>query len=241
MALRSMSPRITGALIGFATLSACGSNPPALSSPSQPTSGFAVQQCASPIALAAATPVAATNLVPFSYLGLGCGVGAFGFNPLGAGILGGPLDLLAPSLVPLKLGAIGSALPFDAGIGGFGIGGIGAYGLGNPWIGAQSFYGSSYGVIGSAQPFVGLNRFGFGPGSGVIGQGTVSQPIPRAMPVQPSQPLPQGNVVQSSNNLEQPQASQPALAQGQGMVNQQTMSQGQALGNQPSISQSSNQ
>lgn len=161
MALRSMSPRITGALAGLAMLSACGSH---LTSPSQPPAGFRTQQCA-----AGYGPTVATNLVPFSYWGLGYGslgagfggLGVGGWAGLGLGVLGGPWDLFGPGLVPYKAGAIGSALPFDPY-------GYGAFGLGS-W---------GYGGIGPVGYGVGMAGFGGGmiPGQATLGRG-FAQPI----------------------------------------------------------------
>jgi hypothetical protein len=109
MALRSMSPRFTGALIGLAVLSACGSNPPALTSASPPSSGFSTKQFPP-----GGNLFAPGNLLPFSYLGTGYGPSIFGLgaSPLATSLLAGPFSIVPPTLIPFKAGAIGSALPF---------------------------------------------------------------------------------------------------------------------------------
>jgi hypothetical protein len=232
MALRSMSPRITGALIGFALLSACGSNPPALTSPSQPSSSFAVKQI----------PPPPCNLLPFSYFGLGFGASAFGLGC--SSILAAPFGIVPAPLVPFNYGAIGSALPYSdaaflaagCGIGGLGFGGLGC-GIGG--------YGG-IGGLGYGQGLGGYGGIGYGaPGIGGIGygQGIAQQPVA----IQQGPAVQQGNVPQGSIQQQQPAISQnvggqqQVLNQDQSLGNQQqVMSQDQSLGNQQLISQSSN-
>jgi hypothetical protein len=226
-----MSPRITGTLCSLAVLSACGSNPPALTSSPQAGSSFSVQQCG-PIAgtvLSSCGASVATGLVPFSYFGLGYGglglggLGLGGLGGFGGGLLGGAYGIVPPAFVPIKYGAIGSALPYGTSpgaFGGLGIGGLGGYGgLGFGGLGGYS--GLGFGGLGGLGVYGAMANYGLA-GSGMAGGGMIRGPIGQAMPAAPiQQAAPIEEPASPAAPASEPAAQQPA----QGAVSQQSLQQ----------------